>query len=375
MSLAAKLQNLADRVPKVIEKIETEEATKNALVLPFIAALGYDIFNPDEVVPEFNADVGVKKGEKVDYAIMRDGEIIMLFECKKASTNLSEAQFTQLYRYFSVTNARIAVLTNGIEYRLFSDLEEPNKLDKLPFLTFDLADLRETVLSELSRMTKEAFDLENMLSAASDLKYMSAIKNVLAKQFHEPSEEFVEFFFRRVHPEGRWVTSAKQEFTPLVHRTLHQFVGERVSDRLRSALEQADVASTLHDEASTASVDEVLGAGAKVQLEEGVVLMTSDGIVTTEEEIEGYHIVKSIVREVVDPARIHHRDTKSYMGILFDDNNRKPICRLHFNSSQWYLGIFDAEKKEERIPITALNDIYQHADRLRTMAQHWSVEE
>ncbi len=117
MSFDEKIAALIQRLPKLANHLQTEEATKNALVMPFIAALGYDVFNPKEVVPEFTADVGTKKGEKVDYAIMRDGETIILIECKKANGDLSQENMSQLHRYFTVTKARITILTNGIHYR------------------------------------------------------------------------------------------------------------------------------------------------------------------------------------------------------------------------------------------------------------------
>jgi len=140
---------------------------------------------------------------------------------------------------------------------------------------------------------------------------------------------------------------AREQFGELTKRAFKQFVSERVSDRLRSALEKADVPA---------------GGAGPLETDE------DDGIETTIEEIEGYHIVKAVVREVVDPKRVVHRDTKSYMGILLDDNNRKPICRLHFNRAQKYLGLFDAEKRETREAIDSLNDIYRFADKLKETA-------
>lgn len=152
-ALAAKIQNQRDA-------IQTEEATKNAFVMPFISTiLGYDIFNPLEVVPEFTADVGVKRGEKVDYAIMREGEVQMLIECKKSAEALRIEHASQLFRYFSVTNARIAVLTNGEIYNFYTDLDAPNKMDDRPFLVLDLNDIDETLLPELRKLSKENFDL------------------------------------------------------------------------------------------------------------------------------------------------------------------------------------------------------------------------
>ena len=131
MTIVNKIKALSDRIPVLKDHLETEEATKNALVMPFIAALGWDVFNPAEVIPEFTADVLDRKGEKVDYAIKYNDEIVILFECKKAKCNLSDTEMNQLYRYFTATNARIGVLTNGIKYRFYSDLDEPNKMDRM----------------------------------------------------------------------------------------------------------------------------------------------------------------------------------------------------------------------------------------------------
>ena len=114
MDFIEAIQSLATTAAKRLEHLQTEEATKNALVMPFINILGYNVFDPTEVIPEFSADVGVKKGEKVDYAIIKDGRVIMLVECKASGVDLDQAHASQLFRYFSVTEARIAVLTNGV---------------------------------------------------------------------------------------------------------------------------------------------------------------------------------------------------------------------------------------------------------------------
>ena len=147
MEFAERLAALALKVKNQREAIQTEEATKNAFIMPFISTiLGYDVFNPLEVVPEFTADVGVKKGEKIDYAIMRDGEVQILIECKKSTEALRIEHASQLYRYFAVTNARIAVLTNGESYHFYTDLDAPNRMDDKPFLVLDLSDIDETLL-------------------------------------------------------------------------------------------------------------------------------------------------------------------------------------------------------------------------------------
>lgn len=138
MDFADRIRDLAARIPNQLAHLRTEEAAKNALVLPFISALGYNVFDPFEVTPELDADVGIKKGEKVDYAILKDGKPVMLFECKACNANLDECHASQLYRYFSVTPARVGVLTNGVVYRFFSDLD-------LPEIYRQTTALRETV--------------------------------------------------------------------------------------------------------------------------------------------------------------------------------------------------------------------------------------
>jgi hypothetical protein len=360
MAFEEKIAALVQRLPKLVDHLQTEEATKNALVMPFIAALGYDVFNPQEVVPEFVADVGTKKGEKVDYTIMRDGEVVLLIECKKAGVDLGRADVSQLYRYFSVTNARIAILTNGVQYRLFADLEEPNKMDARPFLELDLSDLRLSALNEFKKLEKDGFDLEQMLSAANELKYTSEIKKVLASQLESPDEDFIRLFYSKAVPGGRFTASVREQFTVLVPRAITQFVSEKVSNRLRNALES-------EDQSSLSSGQEDLQPDRNGD-------QTDRGVVTTDEELEGFRIVTAIVCKVVTPSRVAHRDTQSYMGILLDDNNRKPICRLWFNTKQRYLGVFDSEKNETRIPIASVAGIYGHADHLLAAVREYESQ-
>ncbi len=356
MSFDEKITALAQKIPSLIDHLETEEATKNALIMPFIDALGYDIFNPQEVVPEFTADVGTKKGEKVDYAIIQDDEVIILIECKKANSDLNEENISQLYRYFTVTKARIAILTNGIHYRFFSDLDDKNKMDARPFLDLDMQNIRENLLDEVRKLAKERFDLDRMLSTANELKYTSAIKKVLKVQTESPDDDFVKFFFNATNSGARFTATAKEQFTAFAQKAFQQFISESVSDRLRSALQKEDDKEEKADEQ-----EEVVQDGG--------------GIVTTEEELEGFQIVRAIICQKIEPSRIVHRDTKSYFGILLDDNNRKPICRLHFNTGQKYIGLIGKDKKEVKQPIEELTDIYKYTEQLLEAACCYDTEE
>ncbi len=344
MSIEQTLRVLTDRVQSHATSMQTEEAVKTAVVLPFLQALGYDVFNPGEVIPEFTADAVGKKGEKVGYAIKLDDQIRILIECKPISTNLDRTHLAQLYRYFSVTSAKFAILTNGRTFHFHSDLEEPNKLDNRPFFTFDLAEPNAQVLAELRKFEKSGFDVDGILANAERLKYTSALKGEIAKLIDEPTEDFVKVIASSVH-EGRFTAAVIEQYKVLVKAAFREVIRESVQDRLSTAL-----------------------ATTEAPPEPVIVESTPEGeIVTTSEELEGYLIVKAIVSSVMKPGRVIMRDQKSYCGILADNNNRRPIARLHFNRSTKYLGLFDGES-EERIAISELEDIYSYAERLRQTA-------
>ncbi|MFC0543671.1 type I restriction endonuclease [Kutzneria chonburiensis] len=358
MEIAERAQALALKIRKHKADIATEEATKNAFVMPFISTvLGYDVFNPSEVIPEFTADVGTKKGEKIDYAIAHGGQVQVLIEVKKISDPLRIEHASQLFRYFAVTNARIAILTNGETYEFYTDLDAPNRMDAKPFLVLDLADIDETLLPELAKLTKESFDLDSVISAAGELKYIGQLKRILAAQFKQPEDEWVRFLTTRVY-EGSFTQRVRDQFVPLVSKAARQFLNEQVNDRLKNALGGPDAYVSVSTE-------------MPVEPEPESRPVDVDDVVTTEEELEGYRIVRAIVCSEVAAARIVARDTKTYFGVLLDDNNRKPIARLWFNRSRKYLGVFDENKVETRMPITDTEDIYRHADQLRkTVARY-----
>ena len=348
MDFIEKIQEIAQRIPKQLEYIQTEEATKSALVMPFIQALGYNIFDPLEVVPEFVADVGTKKGEKVDYAIRKDNSIAMLIECKWCGQNLDGCHAAQLYRYFSVTEARFGILTNGLYYKFFSDIDEPNKMDSKPFFEFDILTFDEDKVAELKKFSKTAFNLDNILTTASELKYTGTIKKLFAEELSNPSPDFVRFFASQVYA-GRLTQPVMDQFSKIVKQALAQSLREKVNDRLKSAL--------VADQEET-EVEEVTGINGQEEQASGA------DIVTTGDEIEAFNIIRAIGREVVQVGRIAMRDKKRYCGILFDDNNRKPVCRLHFNGQQKYLGLFK-QKDEEKVPIDNVDDIFKYGDRIK----------
>jgi hypothetical protein len=364
MDFSDRIRELAARIPRQLEHIQTEEATKNAFIMPFIAALGYDVFNPLEVTPELHADVGLKKGEKVDYAVLKDGKPILLFECKHHAADLAKEHASQLYRYFSVTEARFGVLTNGVVYWFYSDLDAPNKMDAKPFFEFNMLDVRDQDLEELKKFAKAAFNLDAILTTANELKYTRAIKQLMAAELQEPGDEFVRFFASRVYP-GKMTPAVREKFTLTTRRALRQFITDQLNERLKTAL---GASSPMVAEAQPAA------AVAPSQPENGTVAEEErPAVVTTNDEREAFYIVRAILREAVDVKRIAMRDQQSYCGILLDDNNRKPIARLYFTGTKKVVGLFDNEqRKEERVVLTDLDALYELAPRLRAAVAHYT---
>jgi hypothetical protein len=357
MDFIEQLEILASRIRKQQDIIKTEEATKMAFVIPFITALGYDAFDPTEVIPEFVADVGEKQGEKVDYAILKENRVIMLIECKKCGVELGDQIPSQLFRYFQVTETRVAILTNGIIYRFYADLEKPNIMDQKPFMEFDILDIQEPLVHELKLFTKPDFDDEIIITVASDLKYTKEIKRIMLEQLETPSEDFVLFVLSRVYA-GVKTKIIKEQFIDITKRALNQFLSEQINKRLKAVLAGEVSPSKNASEKTDVSSDENISP-----------------IVTTEEELEGFFIVRSILHEVIDPDRITRRDTLNYFGILLDNTSHKPICRLYFNRPQKYVSLFGEDKREEKVPISKLNDIYGLSDQLKaTVAYYESLK-
>jgi len=346
MDFKDQIKLLGERIGKLKDQVNTEEATKNAFIMPFIKELGYDVFNPFEVTPELVADVGIKQGEKIDYAIMQNGEPIILIECKHHAAPLNVNNASQLFRYFHTTKAKFSILTNGIEYKFYTDLVETNKMDEKPFFAFNITDMKDNQIEELKKFHKAYYDFENIVTTASDLKYTFELKKLIDSEFNNPSPEFVKLFAKQVYPS---IINARilEQFTNLTKKSLQQYISDLITERLKSALSKEDAVSKENDS--------IIIESEKVD---------PSTPVTTEEELEGFMIVKTILRQKIPVSRIAYRDAQSYFAILLDDNNRKTICRLYFNSSKKYIAILDDQKKEIKNEINSLDDIFNFSELL-----------
>lgn len=351
MDFVDAINRLSKKIEEQKENLLTEEATKNALIMPFIMALGYDVFNPTEVVPEMICDIGKKKGEKIDYAILCDKKPLIIIECKHWGENLDN-HLEQLTRYYlSSTEIKFGILTNGIEYRFYSDLVKPNVMDSKPFFVINLTTIKETEIEELRKFHKQTFDICEITGSANSLKYTRELKEIIAKEFTQPSEEFVRFFCKDKHAyDGKTTASVITQFTPLVKKSIASYIQDIITLRLNAAIQsEGDKSQDSNDE----------------EIPELEIDQKHSKINTTEEEIEGFHIVKSILRQTVDVNRITYRDTQSYFGIFLDNNRLKTICRLYVESKiSKKLCIIDDDKNKISYPLETVDDIYKYSDEL-----------
>lgn len=347
------IKQLSERVEKLKDNLQTEEATKTALIMPFIQALGYDVFNPLEVMPEFTCDIGTKKGEKIDYAIIKDSDPVILIECKHWAQDLN-LHDNQLLRYFHVSKAKFGVLTNGIVFRFYTDLEAPNKMDEKPFLEFDILRISNIDIEELKKFHKTYFDLDSILSSASELKYTRELKLLLNQEFNNPSSDFVKLFARQVY-NGMLTQKMMDQFSILVKKSISGIINDRISDRLNSAIQKEEKKDDIKDK-----------GGEELEPLPGGVLFSNkeSGITTTQQEIDAYNIVRSILRKDVDVSRLAYTDYKTYFVVVVDKPS-KWICRFYFNWKTYIsFPLIDEGKGEEKIEIKSIDDIFNYSDKL-----------
>ena len=382
------IKELADRIPEILRLQPNEAQTNQWLVEPFIEALGYRISDPTQVERESTADYGPRQSYKVDYVIKSEGVPIIVIECKKASESLrgrnGQLNHTgQLSGYFGATVRKIAeaggkkeligVLTNGLTYLFFTDQVDPNIMDGSPFWEIEVRSLDSKALEQLGRIERGHFNAENAVKGASELNYIAKMKETLTKHYNlqdgnraKVDDGFVNWLIRPLLPANSRMTD---EFKEMAQKALVDFVEELVVGRLRGS--QQSVAPSA-EEADPSQEPDELPEGSNEETPE-----ETSTVITTDEELEGYEIVKAIVGEVVDPDRVTIRDAQQYCAVLFEDNNRRPLCRLHFNRSQKYLGVFDGSRNssgaliEKRNPISSPADIHNFADALKETAQRY----
>ena len=334
------LKNYINRIETLKDTVATEESTKMALIIPFFQILGYDVFNPLEFCPEYIADVGIKKGEKVDYAILIDGKPVILIEAKAANKALDKHS-SQLFRYFVATSAKFAILTNGIAYKFYTDLDDANKMDKEPFLDINLLNIKEYQIQQLSKFQRNSLNVSEIMDSASLLKYNSLFKATIEREFQNPTDEMVKLFLQPIY-KGAKTQSVIEKFRPILKKALNDYLTENLNEKLQIALSTTNTISTSEPES-----------------------------VSTNEEWEAFSIIKEALKDILDINKLFIKHTESYAAFLYENNSRKWICRLILNTSQKTLILPDENKKELKYPLTDIQDIRQYTEKLSAVGKRY----
>ena len=354
MEFVEELKSLSHRIETIKDSIKTEEATKLSLILPFFKILGYDVENPNEFCPEFVADVGAKKNEKVDYAILNNGIPTIIIECKWCGYKLDQ-HMEQLLRYFSFTAAKFGILTNGIIYRFYTDLKETNHMDLVPFFELNMLNLKDNDIQELKKFCKNNYDSEHIFSTAEVLKSTGLIKNYLMSEIENPSEDFIRLILSKIDDTtiNKKVKTKKllEKFTPVVKNTFETLINDLVNKKISSALTP----------------------NSPEKMEE----LTSDipqKRVISEDELSAFHIIRGMFAGLIPFEDIVYRDTESYFGILYKNNNRKPICRLILDKKNKQIMLPDADKNFTRFYLESINDISKYKEQLIESAMNYVLQ-
>jgi len=296
MDFKDNIQQIAERIEKQKDAIQTEEATKNAFIMPMIATLGYDIFNPFEVVPEMDCDL-TRRGDKIDYAIKKDDKTILLIECKHCKQNLN-LHNTQLAKYYAASNARFGVLTNGIEYRFYADLDKANIMDEKPFLVVNMLDLSDTAIEQIRKFHKSYYNESEILNTAQELQVTIQVKNMMEQIFKQPSDEFVRYFVRNLN-DGKSTPKLIEQYRPIIKRSIISIIDDIISDRMNIASKQTDIAATI-------PIDKE----------------TNDAI--TQEKRDAYNVVRELIGE---QGEISYTNFKGYL-LIWTKHEYWWVCRI-----------------------------------------------
>lgn len=354
MEFKNNLTQLAQRTEKIKDHILTEEATKTSIIMPFFQILGYDIFNPSEFLPEFTCDVADRKGEKIDYAIMREGKPIMLIEAKPYD-NCLEKHTHQLIRYFAASEAKFAVLTNGVLYKFFTDLDKSNIMDDTPFFEFNLLNFRDEDVHRLKKFRKDTFDVSSITGTAEELKYKELVKGLFKKQLENIDEEFLNYILSQICPTRRRTTAMLEKFKPWVQEAFNDFIEQTMEDRILPMLKN----KTEESEPDAASAPDDIKIAEAVMIER-----KEHSVITTPEEIETYFIIKSILCNTVDVKSISYKDTASYFAIIYENNVYKWVCRIYLSEYRKMMVLPTDDKKGEKIYFESIDEIYNHKDKV-----------
>jgi len=358
MDFIDELRRHSTHVSKFKDTITTEAVTKNSLILPFFQLLGYNVLNHLEFEPEYDANFGGKKDAKVDYAIIIEEKPTILIECKPCGEDL-EKHVGQLSQYYAAAGTKFGILTDGVIYNFYTDIDKIHIMDKEPFLVFDVLNFDENNVPELERFAKKTLDVDVAFKAAIELKYMGKINEILHSLRTDPQDSFVKYIIGEIS-NRKANAKAIEEFRLIIKRGFSQYINDTISEMINDMLKSTTKNPSVKDDAAIeTTVDETL---EQQEPEERM---------TTLEEFEAFAIVKSILRNICDVNRLTLKHTSQYSVVEFDNNSWKRICRFWFGGKQKRISIPDENKKPIYYDISNLNDIYKYADSIREVCERY----
>jgi hypothetical protein len=356
MGFIEDIAKVSEQVRKKADHVVGEQATKMALIVPFFSALGYDVFDPTEVMPEYIADFATKgRGllKKVDYALAINGTIVMLVEAK-ARGQKAETHDGQIRYYFNgLVTTRVGVVTNGIEYRFFTDLRDRNVMDEEPFFTFNVLDYDSKELDNLKFFHRDNFDTSAISRQAEDMVYVKGMTQLIGGFLRSPSKEFMRFLLKEIGDvsplykiEGQINDKRINRFEPIIKKSIQISLVELMTRSLTQEMGQPI------EEEKVTKPDEI----EEIEEEVG---QTSDGskVETTSEELEAFEKIKAIAAtSKFFQLEVKYKDVAAYFGVHVG------------NSTWWFLRLYLAQTKKSFI--TRLS-----VDEVKSLAPNFEVRE
>jgi hypothetical protein len=349
MGFTEDIAKVSEQVRKNADHVVGEQATKMALIVPFFSALGYDVFDPTEVMPEYIADFATKgRGplKKVDYAIAINGTIVMLVEAK-ARGEKAETHDGQIRYYFNgLVATKVGVVTNGIEYRFFTDLRVPNVMDEEPFFSFNVLKYDSKDIENLKFFHRDNFDVAAIGSHAEEMVYVKSITKLIGDILRSPSEEFMRFLLSQLGIEGKINKKKLEKFEPIIKKSIQSSLVELMTRSLSQEIAQP------------AEVDKAVQADETEEIEEeGEQASEASKVETTAEELEAFEKIEAITAtSKTHKLEVKYKDVVSYFGVHVG------------NSTWWFLRLYLSPKKKSfitRLPI----------DEVKSLAPDFEVQE
>ena len=350
MDFIDELKQFSSQVSKIKDSLQTEEATKMSLILPFFQLLGYNVFDPKQFVPEYTTAYGTKKDSRVDYAIMRKGTPVIFVEAKACNEPL-DRHSSQLFQYFNATpSTKFGILTNGILYKFYTDLDKSNLMDETPFLEIDMLNIKDNQVQHIKRFSRSQFDAEAIFSTAAELKYISQFRTYFNSELSDPSDGFVRFFLQESQVyTGVKSTNIVNKFKPILKQALNGYISELMNDKIQAALKQTNEANKLEEEVPE-KPEEMVVPDTDPSVEEKT---TKSGIkiITTDNEIKAFNFVRDVlIYHGKDVDKLLYKDTTVYFGVFLKHSGNW-ILRMQLGSDSLKLITpFEIEQLKELVP-------------------------